>query len=392
MASRQRPPHEEDEVMAGGQPSQQQQKQKQTRRPTTSKIYRVMDDIMAQNVNDEASYALPSTSVAEQARLEPTFTGDAYYYLLNRKKVRSLIHVCIFTKPHRPSSRSEGHRNLNTLLDDTTNIYAVASLHFRTRNLTLWLTPSLDDQNTTSLSRAFTSPSPPSTSLTPPTGLLDARLAAGPASSHDAKVSFGAKKTRAIQDVATGYWIDRGFEFVSVEWPSWDAETGGVEGMVVTAVKIPEAGEVAGAFLLEQVLVAPVEGEGLMRWFEGAEEVVVPRKRRGGGAGRKVVIAPRVKGKEMEMGGKGGGGEDVVREGLDESLSLEERGSLGEVEGKGKGKEKEKMEVADVHEVMDLDGYKEVLKPAEAKEKGKEVGVMEIMDLDDISDAETIKD
>lgn len=278
--------------------------------------------------------------------------------ILRKSSTNDELIVCIFSK--KIEEKTPGHRKVNELLDN--GLLAVGMLHFKAWNLTLWLTKDLDDNDTTSKTRAFSPFKDRTNAKAPePQGDLEKRLWHGPPYSPtpNARVSFGATSTTYIQNMEER-WVNHGFEFISVEFPSFDQDTDVFEDFMIVAVKMPLNKDVSNRFILTQKLMAPINTDSMIYFPWDNEKTASPRSER------------------SEKVTKNGNAELTPRKPLPSSSGTPTLGWESK-DKKGKGKEVEVGEVMDVEESKDKQG------------KGKEVEVIEVMDVCDDSDADTIK-
>ncbi|KAE8447486.1 hypothetical protein EG329_010759 [Mollisiaceae sp. DMI_Dod_QoI] len=289
------------------------------------KYLKIRREIMVQNMNDETSYTLPNTTIKEQSRVDSNFIGSAHYYFLNRRKAREAIHgtyvivysrpsvyetdeegeviseiyepdikntLCIFTR--KVPEKTKGHEKVNDLLEN--DLIGVGMLHFKARNMTIWIQDNLADKGTTARARVFIKDTEESQE-TKPEGEFDSRLARNTPSSRGAMLSFGAKIMNRIHDSESNLSYRWGFEFVSLEFPCFN-EYGEEDMHMVVAVKIPpkDQGEVASGFILNQKLYAPIKSD-YMQPFE-FDEPIRPNPKRNDASEHqkkktKLLIAPR---------------------------------------------------------------------------------------------------
>lgn len=159
--------------------------------------------------------------------------------------------VCIFTK--RVTGTTEGHTKVNEFLHN--GLPGVGMLHFKSRNMTIWMKPQFSgDRGTTIEAQGYCKQTPEGTI----DGLLENRLYYGPSKEYASKLSFGATRMQIIQDYETGHFLNHGFEWVRLEFPSYNDYEGNWEYFTVVAVKIPEGKDVASGFILDQRLLAPI--------------------------------------------------------------------------------------------------------------------------------------
>jgi hypothetical protein len=161
-------------------------------------------------------------------------------------------------------------------------------LHFKSRNLTLWVQDEYTDANTTVFANTYPSKSPTSEEDSNE-GPFDHALR-NAVNGARASCSFGARTTQQIQDLQAGYSARWGFEFITLEFP-FRNQVGEKEMYLCIAVKIPEKGEVASRFILHQKLYCPFNKAAIMGVYEPNEvelkKYAVKKKV------NKVTIAPR---------------------------------------------------------------------------------------------------
>lgn len=184
--------------------------------------------------------------------------------------------VCVFTK--NIAGTTDGHNKINELLDN--GLYGVGMLYFKSRNMTLWIQPHISDDGTID-AKAFIKQTPKG-SLS---GDLDTRLYHGPNPKYPSKLSFGAKVMQDVEINDNGDYYNHGFEWVKLQFPSWDDEAGKSAYFMVIAVKIPEEKDVASRFILYQKIRPP--GNKNWMYYMLAKQVEVKKKK------PVIVIAPR---------------------------------------------------------------------------------------------------
>lgn len=169
-------------------------------------------------------------------------------------------------------------------------------LHYKARNMTVWIQNNLTDKDTTANAWVFIKDTQESRE-TEPEGELDSRLARDTPSSRGAILSFGAKVMNRIHDSESNLSYRWGFEFVSLEFPCFN-EHGEKDMHMVVAVKIPpkDLGEVASGFILNQKLYAPIKSD-YMQNYE-VDEPIRPNPKRSDARSHqkkttKLLIAPR---------------------------------------------------------------------------------------------------